>query len=250
MIKSEISSSYLSMMKSKHGSKPYPQTIKALVTGWRNEHSIGRAIYDRVKRLWGHCATFDGDVREWRLSDNENIASFNTLIMCHGVMHLDWLEDVAYFKMEEIIAVNLTGSISLMQKFVQATLDAPHRKKIISIGSMAYKSVLNGSAVYCASKAGLAHFMRCAAWELAPKGYDVFSIHPSNTADTPMEAQTISGLERYRHMTTEQAVAYWKDSSIRPMLMKDDICDLVEFLLRDRSGQLSGSDFHLAGGQR
>ena len=116
---------------------------------------------------------------------------------------------------------------------------------------MAYNHPLNGSAVYCASKAGLAMLMKCLAWELAPKGYDVYTIHPSNVEDTPMSDDTIDGLRRYRNMTLPEAEAYWGDSPIRDeILTKWEIADLVRTLLSPNTGYLSGAQLELSGGQR
>jgi NAD(P)-dependent dehydrogenase (short-subunit alcohol dehydrogenase family) len=140
---------------------------------------------------------------------------------------------------------------SLTQRFVKATLDRPWRKRIIMIGSMAHKAVLNGSVAYCASKAAVAHMARCLAWELAPKGFDVFVIHPSNTLETPMSHETIEGLMRYRGLQREDAEAYWNDTMIRSTsLTKDHIVETIRYLLSEKAEYLAGAQIDLAGGQR
>jgi acetoacetyl-CoA reductase/3-oxoacyl-[acyl-carrier protein] reductase len=171
--------------------------------------------------------------------------------MCHGVSHLDWMEDAPFEKVKEIFDVNLFGVYNVAQAFVRDTLHNAMRKRIIIIGSMAHRAVLNGSAAYCASKAGVAHLARCLAWELAPKGYDVYTIHPSNTLGTPMSHDTIQGLERYRALSHDDALSYWNDSKIRKRsLTVDEIADLVYFLLYSQTGYLSGAQLELGGGQR
>jgi NAD(P)-dependent dehydrogenase (short-subunit alcohol dehydrogenase family) len=166
-------------------------------------------------------------------------------------MHLDWFENTPQEKIEEIFAVNVVGSIRLIQAFVRATLDSEERKRIIVIGSMAYNKVLNGSSIYCASKAAMAHFVRCIAWELGPKAYDVFAIHPSNVLDAPMSEETIQGLMRYRNMSRAAAEAYWNDGTFRDQpLTKWEIADLVSYLFTPSSAYLSGTQLELAGGAR
>jgi len=145
----------------------------------------------------------------------------------------------------------LLSQIYLTKEFVRKTIDSKNKKQIFFIGSMAYKAVLNASAPYCAAKAGLAHFANCIAWELAPKNYDVYTLHPSNTEDTPMTKHTIESVARYRGISMEDAEKYW--GSVLPKdrwLQKEDIANLVNYLINDESGYLSGCNLEMKGGQR
>lgn len=166
-------------------------------------------------------------------------------------MDLNWFENASGRKVRQIFDVNLTGSYMIAQEFVRATIESHHRKKIIFMGSMAYTKVLNASAAYCASKAGLAMLTRCLAWELAPKGYDVYCVHPSNVEDAPMSEETIQGLMRYRNISRDEARMYWRDSVLRDhQLTKEEITFTVRMLLRAEAGYMSGSNVELAGGAR
>lgn len=246
--KQEIASAYVNSLK-KHLEKPYPAQRKISVTGAGREGSIGKTILGSLYGDYDEAEEADIDVR-LPLSAGW-FSEYNCLVMCHGVTHLDWLEDAPAEKVKEICDVNLYGTINTVHNFVRDTIGSPFRKKIVSIGSMAYNKVLNGSSAYCASKAGAAHFMRCAAWELAPKGYDVYSIHPSNVDDTPMSKDTIEGLKRYRGISQEEAEAYWSDTYIRGRsLSKFEIPGLVDFLLSPAAEFLSGQQFEMTGGQR
>lgn len=250
MSKDAISRSYMEAMKTEHAGKPYKDMHRVAINGAERKGSIGEATYNRLYSSVkvDNIIRISGDVRDEEYSFNPEI---DILIMCHGVVHMDWLEDAPYEKVREVIDVNLTGSINLIQQFVRDTIKAPHKKKIISIGSMAYRNVLNGSAAYCASKAGLAHYIRCAAWELAPKGYDVYCVHPSNTEGAPMSEETVQGLMRYRNLDRAAAEAYW--GAVLPRehwLQPQDIADVVAFLVEGNSAYLSGAQIDLGGGQR
>lgn len=219
------------------------------VTGTDNKGSIGAHILETLEERPCNVEATKFDVTD----ANEVVFHYEdtALVMCHGVTHLDWIEDAPWEKLDEIINVNLLGTVLCVQEFVNSTINSPYRKKIIGIGSMAYKKVLNGSAVYCASKAGMAHFMSCIAWELAPKGYDVYTIHPSNVDGTPMCEETIKGLQRYRNISRREAEDYWGSNYVRGRsLTKEEITELVWLLLSSRQEFLSGQQFEMTGGQR
>lgn len=246
--KSEVSRNYMELWKYKTKDFKYPDMPKVMITGDSDPRSIGHAIKSRFINI----DSYAGDVVE---AYNRDFVMYDTLIMCHGVMHLDWFEDAPQYKMRNCIDVNLNDTIAMTQKFVKDTLAKRVRKRIIAIGSMAYRSVLNGSAAYCASKAGLAHFMKCIAWELAPKGYDVFIIHPSNVVGTMMTEQTIDGLARYRGLSKETATEYWSDNNPREsFLTPSEIADVVENIMglkgRPPMTYMAGCQIELGGGQR
>ncbi len=244
-VKQSVSSAHLSALLEEHGSKPLPKLPRVLMTGTERAGSIGEAI----ARKFDFAESYVGDVTQ--PIDRSQVTGRDTLIMCHGDVHLDWFEDAPLDRVKAIFDVNLFGSFNFAQTFVQETIDLPVRKRIVMIGSMAHRAVLNGSAAYCASKAGLAHLARCMAWELAPKGYDVYCVHPSNTLGAPMSEATIMGLMRYRSLTRDEAEAYWNDSPIRRnTLTPEDIAEAVKSLIDNKSGYLSGSQVELAGGLR
>lgn len=251
MTKFALSTNYIEDMKREHPVEILlPQTV--FVTGCDNEGGIGKAIASSLMAK-GHfvreSTKEDLDVRDD--TSSEYLEDCSALVCAHGVTWLDWIEDAPAEKIREIVDVNLTGSILFTQAFIQANFHTPHKKYIISIGSMAAFNVLNASAAYCASKAGLAHYLKCIAWELAPKGFLVFGVHPSNTIDTPMQEETIQGIMRYRGIGRQAAQDYW--ASILPMqqwLTKKDIANLVVRLLSGELDYLSGSNIQMAGGQR
>lgn len=238
-------------MRQTHLNKPY-QIFDILMTGTdrvgpNGEVSIGGHVYDDLKG-WFRVTQGMFDVRETITHD---MRDYQALIMFHGVSVMNWLENASPLDVKNMIDVNLYGTINVTAKFVRDTISNPSRKKIISIGSMAYNRVLNASSAYCASKAGVAHFIRCAAWELAPKGYDVYCIHPSNVDDSPMHADTVASIQNYRNISKEEAEAYWGSGYVRGRsLKKEEISNLVQFLLSPEAEFLSGQQFEMTGGQR
>jgi NAD(P)-dependent dehydrogenase (short-subunit alcohol dehydrogenase family) len=245
MSKDKVQNGYIKGLLKEHGWKAAATEIHIALTGASRETSIGEAIKNKLE---SHMVV---EFPENVIDSQFDFSDYNVLIMCHGYTYMDWLENVPDSETEKIIDVNLYGSIRLIRQFVNDTIDSPHRKKIISIGSMAYRQVLNGSAAYCASKAGLNMFIRCAAWELAPKGFDVYIIHPSNVYDTPMSHDTIEHLQRYRNLDKNEAMSYWSANFIRKSpLTKEEIAQHVEYIVYNDVDYLSGSPIELGGGQR
>jgi NAD(P)-dependent dehydrogenase (short-subunit alcohol dehydrogenase family) len=247
MSKDKVQSLYLKALNKQHGWKKHATAVnlKIAITGASKKTSIGDAIRTKFE---GYIYEHNEDVRFDEFKFDKNCTA---LIMCHGYTFMDWIENVPLSETIRIIDTNLTGSIKVLKQFVDDTIELPYRKKIISIGSMAYRNVLNGSAAYCASKAGLNMFIRCAAWELAPKGFDVYIIHPSNVVDTPMTNDTIEHLMRYRNLNTKEAKDYWGANNMRESLLtKDEIVQMVEFIIYNDTDYLAGCPIELGGGSR
>lgn len=247
-----IGNSYIDKNKSDHGWKKIPDSRSAIIIG-AAENNIGRAIgetligenfsvdeYDRIGG-WEAPANID-EILE---------GAQDTLILCQGHTHLDWIEDQPPVEIENMINDNLTSPIICCSKFIQKTIHLNNKKTIIIIGSMGGKAVLNGSSPYCASKAGIIHFVKCIGWELAPKGYDVFVINPSNVEGAPMSEKTITDLMRYKNLNRQEAEDYW--AAVLPRnewLQKSDIGNIVKFLVSGDAAYMSGTCIDLTGGQR
>lgn len=238
---------------------------KAVVIGCRSGN-IGEQIATELNERGFarvHARDLRPDGKDWTgrtpldLMDDAHIENFSwykydTLILANGMTNLDWIEDQSLDKIGQVISNKLTASIRAVSHFAAQTLEEPVIKNIVLVGSMAHKSVLNASAPYCAACAGLNHFARCAAWELAPKGFRVFIVNPSNVEGTPMTEETIAGVQRYRGITREQAEEYW--SAVRAIpewLTREDIAGLVgDLVTDDKFRWLSGVPLDLGGGMR
>jgi NAD(P)-dependent dehydrogenase (short-subunit alcohol dehydrogenase family) len=256
--KGAIHGDYIDTMKRRHASKPLAQADKAAIVVGVSKGNIGQAIANRLRSgVFNLVETPDMsrlDVR-WAIDCADYFSerpSVDTLVLSHGYAALDWIEDMPVGEIEDIISTNLTGTILAVQAFVKATINNEFRKRIVVIGSMAHRAVLNASAPYCAAKAGVAHFVRCMGWELTPKGFDIFAVHPSNTEDTPMTEKTIRELARFRDLNMDDARAYWASTNLMPRwLNAGDIAEVCYWLATNESaGWLSGQQIDLPGGVR
>lgn len=258
MNKLSIGSSYIDAMKEEHQWKRPPTERHAVLIG-SHANNIGGAIAKRLQKDGFKIQQFSLETTGTDATSPASVkglmkgaaAGADTLILNQGFTYLDWIERQPLEKIQQSIEVNLTSPILCCAEFVKNTIDLSYKKHIVIIGSMGGKAVLNGSSPYCAAKAGLIHFAKCIGWELAPKGYDVFVVNPSNVENAPMSKETIKGLERYLGLTPEEAKDYW--GAILPRkdwLQMTDIAKIVSWLVSGEAAYLSGSSIDLTGGQR
>lgn len=206
-------------------------------------------IYDRKKDKNHDLAGINGDPNIVRIASE--LSGSDILVVGHGDMDLKWFEDYTFNDFEYSINENVLSQMKLVKEWVKNTIDAPYKKYIVLIGSMAYDNVLNGSIPYMVGKAGLSMLVRGLAWELAPKNYNVIGVHPSNTLDTPMTDKTIEKITQFRNIDRAEAENYW--GAILPkekFLTKDEISELINFFVSGKCDYLSGSNIELRGGQR
>ena len=251
--KEELARAYVLEQKKRHAWKVTPPHRAAVVVGNGPGANIGAAIASRL--------TADGfrvtspTIAELDVTDPPSgyfaQEGADTLVMCNGATHSNWFEDVSDETVRRMFDVNVIGSLLTARRFVAETMDLGCRKHILFIGSTAYRAVLNGSVAYCAAKAALAHAVRCLAWELAPKGFDVYCVHPSNTEGTPMTEKTIQDIVRYRGLSREDAEVYWSANLPKGRWLNPrDIAEVVSFLVSGRAEYVSGANVDLSGGQR
>lgn len=259
MSKEAVHASYLEDMKAAHGSKPLPsqRQRRALVVGSdRFDGNIGSAIAEVLEDngydvLDPPIQELDVTVESHTRDCLRSFPGVDTLILANGYTFMDWIENYPASEIMRVVNNSLVGSMIATSVFVQETIEDPHHKHIVYIGSMAAKGVLNASAPYCAAKAGLNHFAKCMGWELTPKGYSVFVVNPSNTEGTPMTERTIELIMRYRGIGREEAEAYWSSINLKEHWLQPlDIAETVSYLVSGRAAYQSGTAIDLSGGQR
>jgi NAD(P)-dependent dehydrogenase (short-subunit alcohol dehydrogenase family) len=177
-------------------------------------------------------------------------ANATDLVVCAASVHMDWIEDMPMGDLKRVVYDTLTAPMMIVSSFADCHRDTPFRKHIVLVGSMAHSHVLNASSAYCASKAGLAHYVRCAAWELTPKGFTVNIVHPGNIWYTPMTQDTIEGISEYRDIPLEEAKEYWGSVQLtEKWLQPSEVAQEVIRLL-EASPHLSGAQVEMGAGMR
>lgn len=257
MNKEEISKEHIDVWHRLTQDFPPRRQRSAIVIGSDRSGNIGSHIANRLMMNEWFEGVAEHNERTLDISQEDIVrrtrwVHFDTLVLANGETNLAWIENQDPLDILSVVQNSLTASMLAASAFVKQTIKETHLKYIVFVGSMAHRAVLNGSAPYCAAKAGLNHFARCVAWELAPKGYRVFIVNPSNTEGTPMTEKTIHGLMEYRDLSLPEAEAYWGAVRALPRwLQPDEIGEIVHDLVTKREMEwLCGVPLDLGGGLR
>ena len=134
-----------------------------------------------------------------------------------------------------IIQINLLGTIYCCQNFAPMML----RNKagsIINFSTIAVALGLKGESIYAASKAGVEGFTRSFAREMAD-----FNVKVNCIAPGPIDTNLLKGI------TSAQIQNIVSQQIIPKQFTPSAVSDLVEILLDERSGALSGHVLHVGG---
>lgn len=177
---------------------------------------------------------------EWQAAcDQVDIAYFA------GVNRLGPIGELDYNVVDHHFDVNVMGFIGLLNAVQASELK---RANIVAVVSDASRTAMRTSIAYCASKAALAHAVRCGARELAPK-HRVNGVSPSVIAGTPMTAYVDMEVQRLRGWTHKEALEY--EGSLVPMrtrVTKQEVTEVITTTL-DGPWFQTGSIIDITGGK-
>lgn len=136
---------------------------------------------------------------------------------------------------QKLIQTNLVGTIYCCQLFAPIMIRQRHGS-FINFSTIAVALALKGESVYAASKAGVESFSRVFAREMAD-----FDIRVNCIAPGPIRTDLLRGITdaQIKRITSQQVIP--------KEFEKSDVCDLVELLIDERSGSLSGQVLNVGG---
>ena len=116
-------------------------------------------------------------VRRWGLP--------SVLVTAAGIGGFSRLTSMDLEHWEQVLRVNLTGTMLCLRTFANALIEAERPGAAVTVSSVNGRLPDRGMSAYCASKAGVEMFTRVAAAELGPHLIRVNAIAPGVT-DTPL----------------------------------------------------------------
>jgi NAD(P)-dependent dehydrogenase (short-subunit alcohol dehydrogenase family) len=246
-----------------------PSDTKLLVLGAREgSGNIGDAIAERQARRGWYVVGDDCHTRsamEYDVPPDLDWSRFDYLVITLGYGVPAPIGEVSARVIQEVIWGSLTLPLLCARKFVQEkrralaeridagsyVYEGKEAGRILFIGSYGHDHVLSNSAPYCAAKAGLAHAVRCLAWDLTPE-FLVSIVHPYHVPSTPLGEEVVETMMRDRGMTRIEAENYQtKDLRLPEHLTPAEIAEYVNWMLdAPEAAWLSGQGVNLYGGVR
>lgn len=183
----------------------------------------------------------------WRINEPINFhKDSEVLVNTAGVTSTGKPHEYCFEEIQRVIDVNLTGAIAITSGFVEATKGNGKSKTIIHVGSLWSRKHATNSAIYTASKAGLAHYIACMGYELNlhyPDEFTIIGIHPGNVAGTPMSVAVQKNLIEERGMTASDVKSLYKNA-----ITPNEIGKFVLSCLNNR--WLNGENIYLGAGDK
>ncbi|XP_063359974.1 3-oxoacyl-[acyl-carrier-protein] reductase FabG-like [Cydia amplana] len=191
-----------------HGNKPL--IIRADITKDEEVKPIVKATIDRFGQL---------DI----LVNNAGIGDFKSIF------------DENFMESYDLIMnTNLRSMVHLTHLAVPYLIKT--KGNIVNTSSNASLRIFKGLLAYSISKAGVDHFTRCAALDLAVHGVRVNAVNPGPTKTNILQN---AGLP-----SDDSAWEYWKDrTALKKVAESEEVADLILFLASDKARIITGSTY-------
>lgn len=216
--------------------------------------NIGDAVVEEFVRHypnWKVRGTSCWNVDQYTAPPVGELERYDALVVSLGRAHIEYLAVMEEADLADVIRANLTLPLLAAKRYVQAR--GQFGGAVVFIGSYAHDHVLSRSAPYCAAKAGLAHAVRCLAWDLGEL-YRFNIVHPYHVEGTPMERYVLEAICKDKDMNSiAEAREYQrKDLRSEQALTAIDVAGVVARLIDDDMTfrWANGAGIELYGGVR
>lgn len=137
--------------------------------------------------------------------------------------------------LDSIFSTNVKGTFLFCREAARL-MQAKNSGRIVNLTSVAAPLMLEGEAVYAASKAAVLSLTQILARELAPFGITVNSVGP-----TPVQTDLIRGVPK------EKIEALVARQAIRRLGEPADVVNVIDFFLRPESSFVTAQNIYLGG---
>src|SRR5262249_9426300 len=144
---------------------------------------------------------------------------------------------------QALLDINLGGVLNLARAAVPALLrrPVPRRGRFIAVASAAATRGLPMLAAYCASKAGVAGFIRALAAELGGTGVTANAVSPGSTATAVLE-------ESARLYSLPAAESFASQQPLGRLLRPEEVAAVIAFPAGGRASGMSVATVRVGGG--
>lgn len=165
------------------------------------------------------------------------LGGIDGIVNAAGILDIVRFDDLEPESWDRMLAVNLTGPFNV----VKAALPFLRREEsatIVNIASVSALMPMAGTTGYSASKAGLAMFTKCLAFDLAPK----------IRANSICPGVVVTPMTRYIQDNPEHAQRAADRVALKRLGQVEDVARAALFLSTEESGFTTGTEFPVDGG--
>jgi 3-oxoacyl-[acyl-carrier protein] reductase len=167
----------------------------------------------------------------------ERFGRIDGLVNCAGIAVDGFLSRMPTAQIDEVVAVNLTGTLKLTRLVVQSMLLLNEPASIVNISSIVGLRGYSGLAAYAATKAGMDAMTRALARELGDRRIRVNSVAPGY-----LETEMTHGL------SDAQKQQIVRRTPLGRLGQPHDVAGPVLFLLSDAAQFITGQTLVVDGG--
>lgn len=168
----------------------------------------------------------------------ENNISISHYVHCAGYMKMVPLKMVTLETINTTLATNFISAMLLCKVLTQRRINSDSLKSVVFISSNISNFGAKAFSLYASSKGALDAIMRCLAVELAPR-VRINSVLPG-AIQTAMTETIFENKETLDRMTGTYPLGLGKP---------EDIYEMVNFLLSEKSRWITGQQFTVDGGR-
>jgi len=172
----------------------------------------------------------------------ERFGRLDVVVNAAGVIHPIvpvWRADPAAWQAN--LAVNLVGAFHVTRAALGPMREA-RRGRIIHVSSGAARSAVASWSAYCAAKAGLDHFVRVVAREVAPDGIAIYSFWPGIVETRMQQEVRQAPPEDFGEENVARFRAYYEQGWLRP---PEEPAQVILYLATAADPARSGQVFYI-----
>lgn len=205
-----------------------------------NKFVIGcsRTESDLVHKNYTHFCldvTDEFEVKKMFFQLRQDYQGLDVLINNAGVASMNHFILTPYSTVEKIFSTNLSGTF-ICSREASKIMQKKKYGRIINFSSVAVALNLEGEAIYAASKSAVEQLSKVMSKELGILGITVNCVAP-----TPIDTDLIKAVPKIK---IDELIS---NQSIKRMGVFDDVINVIEFFIDEKSSFVSGQTIYLGG---